>query len=85
MLLFQMHIPHGFFDHSEATETLLKMRNEHELGKSLFKENRHVCFVIISKENFSSLAWETKWPNYKIAIRGSDRSTNTTSVPSTYC
>ena len=52
MLLFQMHIPHGFFDHSEATETLLKMRNEHELGKSLFKENRHVCFVIISKRKF---------------------------------
>ena len=44
ILLFKMHIPHGCFDHSEATKILLKLRNKHELGKSLFKGNFHVCF-----------------------------------------
>lgn len=44
ILSFKMHIPHGCFDHSEATEILLKLRNKHKLGKSLFKGNFHVCF-----------------------------------------
>lgn len=62
ILLFKMHIPHGCFDHFEATEILLKLRNKHELGKSLFKGNFHVCLK-------QTPAWETKWPNYKMAIK----------------
>ena len=37
LFLLQKHIPQGFFDHYEATETSLKLRNKQELGESFFE------------------------------------------------
>ena len=80
VLLLKMHILHVFFDHYEATETSLKLRNKQELGKSLFKGKSPCLFL---KDTLYQQQRETNWPNYK--KRGSDRSTNTRQVPSTYC